>query len=562
MKCPTCHAKLLPVPGELFCLQCGAVWSSRQALPDNAPDVPPPLLAAPGASAPAARPLLAPPPATTGRPRRSAGPARPAIVDLRSPAPATSQVTGWHRRQWPRGLVVGLVLVALLAATDGLARWYYAGRVYPGVKVAGQALGGRSLAGVESALQQSWGQDKIQLTIDTTDYAFTVADLGVSIDAARLADDAKAQGRAEPLALVGAVQTLASRPLPLEYQVHQATLDALVAQLAARHSHPAADAQPLIVGTTPLVLAEKPGQVIDQTKLRESLLLAVRNHQHVTVSSSRVAPALAASAYAADLDDARAKLAVSLSLKVKTRTVTPAPADIAGWLSFGEPGSGAHVDAGRVGAYVAAVPGSFDRAATQAAIVAALAAHQPLAYTASTKKNIAPSSTAPATPGAPAAYRYCVAGRSVDDAAVGTLADRSAATLALAQGWSLGGHLAYTAVPSGCNFTLWLAADSQMTAFSPACNHQATCRVGNDVIINAARWATPPADWKGPADDYRTELINHEVGHWLGFDHPSCAPGVATDSPLSQVTLTVAGCSPSWHPIPAELQGLKILPGF
>jgi hypothetical protein len=610
MNCPTCHAKLLPVQGELFCLQCGQIVTPDHALteqtgpaapitepilqravrdlrPDatferavQTPSPEPPNKPKPQFDGVAAvtqskvqttapsPPPTAPPPLPTAPPPLPAAlvsPSRPQAAAPSPPAPVAlpsrPAVTGWHRQglpAWVIGLVIGL---SLLGAADGLARWYYHDRVYPGVKVADQALGGQSLRAVAGQLERSLSQDPIKLTINTTEYRLTPQQLGVSVDSDAVTKAVRASGRTKPLALLGVGETLVSQPLALEYRINDRVMDATVARLANENSHPAADAVPVIIGATPLILAEKAGQQVDQAKLKDSLLLALKRHQPVRLSTTRLVPALATSAYTIDIDDARTKLGLALSIKVRTRTVTPTPADLAGWLVFGDPGRGVRVDAGRIGAYLAAVPGTFDRAAAQQVIAAALAANQPLAYTATTRRNVAPTTVSSAAASPQATYTYCVAARGASDDQLAALARQSQAVLERPEGWALGGRIKLMAVPGGCNFTLWLAEDKAMSEFSTACNRQATCRSGNDVIMNLARWQAAPAEWKGTVEAYQTEMINHEVGHWLGFDHARCVAD-APAAPVSQVTLTVAGCSPQWHPVPAELQGLKILPGF
>jgi hypothetical protein len=81
------------------------------------------------------------------------------------------------------------------------------------------------------------------------------------------------------------------------------------------------------------------------------------------------------------------------------------------------------------------------------------------------------------------------------------------------------------------------------------------------LAISSGSWAAAPESWKGGLDSYRGELINHELGHWLGFEHASCT-AKAAEPVLSAPTLVLPGCSPNWYAVPSEKQGIKILPGF
>lgn len=51
-----------------------------------------------------------------------------------------------------------------------------------------------------------------------------------------------------------------------------------------------------------------------------------------------------------------------------------------------------------------------------------------------------------------------------------------------------------------------------------------SCRAGNFVMINLDRWLTAIPDYQGNIALYRQYVINHEVGHRLGYNHQAC-PG-------------------------------------
>lgn len=47
------------------------------------------------------------------------------------------------------------------------------------------------------------------------------------------------------------------------------------------------------------------------------------------------------------------------------------------------------------------------------------------------------------------------------------------------------------------------------------------CQISADVVINADRWSYG-VPWFSSLEDYRSYLVNHEVGHFLGRDHEQC----------------------------------------
>lgn len=80
-----------------------------------------------------------------------------------------------------------------------------------------------------------------------------------------------------------------------------------------------------------------------------------------------------------------------------------------------------------------------------------------------------------------------------------------------------------------------------------------SCRRGDKAIINVERWAIGAEtflDAGGTVQEYRNYLINHEVGHVLGYDHVRCEPGDELAPVMLQQTLTLGGCKPNGWPNP------------
>lgn len=132
-------------------------------------------------------------------------------------------------------------------------------------------------------------------------------------------------------------------------------------------------------------------------------------------------------------------------------------------------------------------------------------------------------------------------------------------TLNDSRGWPrAGATFVYSADSSHCDFVVYLAQPSLMTTFSGNCSDQYSCRVGNDVIVNEARWngATAQMLQAGMSlDRYRNMVINHEVGHRLGHvDNEVTCPAPKTAAPLMQEqSIDLRGCAPNEWPTDAEL---------
>lgn len=82
---------------------------------------------------------------------------------------------------------------------------------------------------------------------------------------------------------------------------------------------------------------------------------------------------------------------------------------------------------------------------------------------------------------------------------------------------------------------------------------EVSCRNGDLVVLNARRWAEGIPDYEGALGQYRTYLVNHEVGHRLGQGHVEC-PGAGAPAPvMQQQTYGLDGCTRNaWPATSAE----------
>lgn len=217
-----------------------------------------------------------PPPPSHQRPSRR--------LLQRAPAPSGGSA-GWARAQaWlhAHGLSLALVLAALLLFGGFLLpRWYlraYQGRVLPGVRVAGIALGGMDAAAARAALLEGLPVYQGSLELfdegdplnleDQRSWERSPADLGLSPDLDLAVNLAMSAGRDPELGpLARGLEPLRLRwrglDLPTPIAVDEAKARALLEALAPEAAVPPRDARIERRGTKVLALPAAPGRALD-----------------------------------------------------------------------------------------------------------------------------------------------------------------------------------------------------------------------------------------------------------------------------------------------------------
>ena len=76
-----------------------------------------------------------------------------------------------------------------------------------------------------------------------------------------------------------------------------------------------------------------------------------------------------------------------------------------------------------------------------------------------------------------------------------------------------------------------------------------SCRNQKNVVINIFRWLSGAQDFGTDLSTYRIYLINHEVGHYLGWGHSNCPSDKALAPVMMQQSKSTNGCIPNGWPI-------------
>ncbi|MGP3687813.1 DUF3152 domain-containing protein [Streptomyces sp. IBSNAI002] len=81
---------------------------------------------------------------------------------------------------------------------------------------------------------------------------------------------------------------------------------------------------------------------------------------------------------------------------------------------------------------------------------------------------------------------------------------------------------------------------------------ETNCRAGHTVVVNLKRWQEGSPQFSGSAEEYRALIVNHEVGHELGYSHEGC-PGPGQPAPaMMQQIKGLNGCKSNAWPYDAN----------
>jgi len=134
--------------------------------------------------------------------------------------------------------------------------------------------------------------------------------------------------------------------------------------------------------------------------------------------------------------------------------------------------------------------------------------------------------------------RYVVKVETGLDVSPSQAADEIADILAAPRGWTHNPAFAFQLVSAGRphDLTVSIATPGTADALCWAGIHQDTggeynCEVPGGVVVNLKRWVEGSPTFDGPIHDYRALIINHEMGHFLGYTHTTC-PGPGRLAPV------------------------------
>lgn len=428
-----------------------------------------------------------------------------------------------------------------------VAYLFFNARAFPRTTIDGQKVGIKSFSQVEKTLQaKSLGHDTLILKHQDKQEQLSLKDIDAKVDAAATVARLKKERSWLPIANVLKKHTLES-----SVSMDSTKVEAEAARLATAFSRPVTDAKIVLQNGIFTLVPAQDGVTAKKDTIQQTVTRALQNgEQSITLQLDTTAPQKKTK----DLEPAQQSLqkqqSTSVIVTYQQKSHTTTPQDIGGWYS--PQGDAFALNRDLVKAYIqkrgaawGIVVDNSDAAAEQ--VTKAVAAGQKVSVGLVARK-------------AARHYTYCVATRGVDNAYLGEFGTKFAATLADARGWSLGGQVTYSQATSGCSFTAWLAAPDQMPSFGAICDAMWSCRVGASVVINFDRWRFASPAWNasgGSLDDYRSMVVNHETGHWFGFDHSNCGGAGQAAPVMQQQSIALNGCVFNPWPLPGETAALR-----
>lgn len=437
-------------------------------------------------------------------------------------------------------IAVGLFVVANLSMLV-----VYHGKALPGYSVGDLAIGGKSYVDVSSALRAHSLPRQVTVVKDSADQQMSVSDMGISID------DSKTMAAIKHKPLFPLFSLFSKHTVPLVLSANQFSVSKYLDQYSSIFTKPATDRHVAFTGKQFAVLDAAGGYNFDKTKTAQAIIAGVsRGHTTIAAVTTATPAGNNSGTFDSEIAALNKQLQSKVTLAYQSQTVQPSVAEMGAW--FAPSGQTMKLSDEQIGTYL-------DTAASRAGSSMSNRSDLILAIKYTLSKNLSNNFRVSAQNAA--VRTYCTASRGVSTAGLEDLTGKLAATYADIRGWNDGGAIAFSHVASGCQYTVWLAAPSQMTSFGAICDNFYNCQVGTNVVVNNDRWlyATEPWNKTGQnLETYRLLIINHETGHRLGFRDNNVCPGAGQPAyVMMQQSIDLKGCAFNVWPTATELATLE-----
>jgi hypothetical protein len=440
----------------------------------------------------------------------------------------------------------GALLAVFIILNLGLFGYFH-GKTLPHTVVNGQQFGSIAFNQLGSKLKESQVlPSTVALSYKDKKSEVKTADLGFSLNTGKI----EAYSR-DHRSWVPIFNLFGRHTVPAYVAVDNGTFNTAFAQLAETYKQDPVNAHIALENNDFRLVSETDGYKLQADRVKSQLMTVLADGgSTLTLPAETVSPQVKKQKLEANLQDLQKQLKTSVIFRYQSKSYKLTGADLAGL--YTPSGDSYVLSDANIRAKVAAIGAGFGIRVQNlneavAAVKDSVSHGEPMDF-----NLVAVTITR--------AYTYCVQLKGVDSSQQATFENKLRATLADGRGWSLGGQVSFTQVGSGCNMHVWLTAADQMPSFGAICDSTWSCTVSPNVVINYDRWSGASPAWNaagGSLEDYRTMVINHEVGHWLGFGHKQC-PGAGQPAPvMQQQSIDLQGCTFNSWPLPSELATLR-----
>ncbi|MDB5163831.1 MAG: rane protein [Candidatus Saccharibacteria bacterium] len=439
-----------------------------------------------------------------------------------------------------------VVCVMVFVIANVAAYGLFLHRTYPNSRLNGRPIGSLSDRQLQNRLQTATLPTAITLRSGNKSLSLKPAELGLSVDEPKTIAQAHQDRSWLPI-----LNFITSHNSSLALSLNEAVYVQVFHKLQLAFEQPATDARLSLQDGKISLQSEKSGVALDRDTVRHELITQAKSARAIiTLPAALVKAAVAQTSLQKDYIALQTQLgsAVTYTYQAKAKKLTSN--DIATW--YAPAGNGFVLSDANIKTSIQNVGQAFGisiQNITEAvtASKSAVQSNKPLSFA---LVAVPPHST----------FSYCVAARGVDISYLAGLKNKLQSTYGDSRGWGLGGAVIFNEVGSGCNFTVWLSAASQMPSFGSICDSLWSCTVSPNVIINFDRWQGASSAWSqsgGSLDDYRSMVINHETGHWLGFGHRHCSGAGQLAPVMQQQSIDLEGCKFNPWPLPLEQAALR-----
>lgn len=443
---------------------------------------------------------------------------------------------------------VFVVVVAVFVLANGAVFLLYKDRTYPNTMVGGHRLGVVERNQLPSRLKAlPLLPSEVTFKQAKTAVKAPMRDLGIGIDYSSLSSQAMRARTWLPIA-----NLFQSHDVTLQLTQNETHLKVSLSTTLAPFQRVPADARIARQDASFAIKPESTGQKVDlQTTVNRLLAALGQGQASVAVVTKSVSPTITSLSLQKQLEELQDQTKTSISLVYNGQSRRLSAAEIASL--YNESTSTMSLSDAAILGIINSVGGAYgivvdNQTAALAAIKSALQQHKDLSF------------TLVAAPKAIKTIRYCTAVRGVSEAELPALNAKLQSTYADSRGWNLAGLIRFERVDGNCEFRVWLSAADQMPSFGAICDTNWSCAVSPNVVINYDRWRFASTAWNaqsGSLDDYRSMVINHETGHWFGFNHLFCS-GPGQPAPvMQQQSIDLQGCTFNPWPTVGEHGALK-----